>query len=368
MIGVALLVGLAARGGPSTSAQTVIRKAATLIALNTYPVFFHGQPVVVRAEAWFDEEGTWLYDGDDRVLWLGDVTSRVEDRSRVESSGTFWDVGRLEEEDPRLRAYDLAHVSEALLDKAWPSPGDLLVLVADRAGPAPQPVAPTLRTIALHPTRYAGQEVSVSGRFRGRNLYGDLPQAPALSLTDFVLHAADGALWVTGLEPRGRDFALNIDARVDTGQWLEVTGTVRHGRGLVWLEGSRVALATQAAGERPEPVVVERAQGPSPEVIFSAPVQDDIDVPPNTTVRLQFSRDMNGDSFRDRIQVAYLGNPVEVPSFTYRYRGGNRVLEIRFDEPLPSFATIRLELLAGLEAFDGAASEPWQLTFTIGGS
>ena len=363
--GAILVACLIGAGGATVDAQSTLRKATTLLALNTYPVFFHGEPVVVRAEAWFDDDSTWLLDGEERLLWLGTVGADA-DRARVEAMGTFWDVGRLPPDDPRLAAFDLASTAEAILEKPWPSPGELLILIGERSEPAPRPIAPTLRTVALTPGRYTSQEITVAGRFRGRNLYGDLPQAPAQSLTDFVLHSADAALWITGKEPRGRDFSLNIDARVDTGKWLEVTGTVRQGGGLVWLEASLIDITT--AEDRPEPVIVERALGPPPEVIFSAPVQDDVDVPLDSLVRLQFSRDMDAGSFRGRVQVGYLGGTTEAPPFTFRYRGGNRVLELRFEEPLVAFATLRVELLGGLEAFDGAIGEAWQLTFTLGGS
>ena len=36
------------------------------------------------------------------------------------------------------------------------------------------------------------------GQFAGRNLLGDLPDAPAQSQWDFVLRSADAAIWVTG--------------------------------------------------------------------------------------------------------------------------------------------------------------------------
>ena len=63
----------------------------------------------------------------------------------------------------------------------------------------------------------------MKGQFRGKNLYGDLPQGPGLSQWDFVLRAADSALWVAGVRPRGKGFNLNPGARVDTGNWLEVS-------------------------------------------------------------------------------------------------------------------------------------------------
>ena len=46
---------------------------------------------------------------------------------------------------------------------------------------------------------------------------------------------ADGAVWVSGLRPKGKDFDLDPVARVDTGRWLEVTGTVHREGPMVWL-------------------------------------------------------------------------------------------------------------------------------------
>ena len=353
-----------AASAPVALAQATLQKAATVEALVAFPDFFHDEPVIVRAAIAFDHDTTWLEDSEARVVWAGAAGAVGE--AIVEASGTFWDVGRLDADDPRLARYDLARVAQTLLGKPWPGRGELLVLAAGRSVPAPPQIAPTLRTVALDPDRYVGHSVSVTGRFRGRNLYGDLPQSPAQSLFDFVVHAGDAALWVTGREPRGDDFALNVDFRPETSRWLDVTGRVRYASGLVWLEASRVGLAKAEA--RPEPVIIERPRGPAPEVVFSAPVQDDIDVDRATRIRLQFSRDMDNASFGDRIHLAYLGADTPVPAFTVEYRAGNRVLEIRFAEPLPPFATVRLDLAAGFAAADGALGEPWQLTFSLGAS
>ena len=63
----------------------------------------------------------------------------------------------------------------------------------------------------------------MTGRFRGVNLFGDLPQAPGRSRYDFVLQSADAALWVTGLQPKGKSFSLDRNARgygpVARGDW-----------------------------------------------------------------------------------------------------------------------------------------------------
>ena len=113
---------------------------------------------------------------------------------------------------------------------------------------------PTIRAIALEPWKFEGQSVSVTGQFGGRNLFGDVPAAPAKDKYDFVLRTTEGAVWVTGLRPKGKGFDLNVDARVDTSHWLQVSGVVKHERGLVLLEAKTMTPA-QAPATR---VVIEQ--------------------------------------------------------------------------------------------------------------
>jgi hypothetical protein len=371
------LVALFAAGwfiAGSAGSQPLARKATTLGALATYPTFFHGQRVLVRAGVATQDGLTWLVGDSLRVLCLG-ACSRAAPADLLEISGTFWDAGRLEPGDARLRSAEVETAAERLLRKSWPAAGELLVVVAEGVDPVPPPGPVTLRGLALEPERYEGQRVTVSGRFRGRNLYGDLPQAPRRSRWDFVLQSADAAVWVTGIEPRGRDFRLDVDARVDTGRWLEVSGTVRYERGLVRIEATRVALATPPP-EPTAPVVVSVPKGPAPEVIFSTPSPDEAEVPRESAVRVQFSRDMDVASFQGRIRVSYddpspsqgeraRGTPIE---FSFRYREGNRVLELHFRQPLEPFRTVRVDLLPGIAALDGVPMERgWTLRFTVGG-
>ena len=347
------------------------RKATTLSALLTYPVFFHGERIAVRAESWGERQSMWLVDGKTKVLTLGELVPGPG--SRVEVLATFWDVGWLKPGDPRFSQLNLDDLSETFLQKPWPNVGELPVLVVESTLSPTRPPETTVRTIALEPEDYEGERVTIIGRFRGRNLYGDLPEAPGKSRWDFVLQSADGAIWVTGIEPRSRDFQLDVNARVDTGRWLEVTGVIHRIGALVSLDGTKVALAQPpAAAARTSEETVLR-QAPPPEVVFSAPTQGDADVSRDTLVRIQFSRDMDPDSFEDEVRVGYIqqesvergGLPAVV--FDVEYRRGNRVLEIRFTEPLDPFRTVDVELLEGITATDGAALQPWTLTFSLGG-
>ena len=351
------------------------RRAATLDAIERHPFFFHGQEVILVTDAFAEQVLTWLVSDDDssRLLALDVPPPPEGTRERLEVIGTFYDVGRLDESDQRLAGLPIRRLSEELLRKRWPSRGELPLLVATSSRPAARPSTTTLRSIVLDPERYVDRGVTVIGRFRGRNLYGDLPEAPDESRWDFVLRSADAAAWVVGREPKGDGFELDVLARVDTGRWLEVTGAVRVQDGMVLVDAGALALA-EPVPDRPSPPAVETRRLPPPEVIFSAPLPDDVDVPQDTTVRVQFSRDMDPESFDGQVRVAYAspgGTGIDAGAadilFELAYRGRNRVLEIRFYDELERFRSITVELLDGVQANDGTPLPPWTLSFFIGG-
>jgi hypothetical protein len=254
----------------------------------------------------------------------------------------------------------------------WPPRDHVLMIVGASAIESPLPADPNLRAIALAPERYANRSVTVVGRFRGANLFGDLPQPVGKSRWDFVLQSADAAVWVAGLRPRGKGFDLDIGARVDTGHWLQVAGTLRREGALTWIEGSTIAEAS-APSETPIDITVPAApRQPPPTVVFTAPIQGESDVDRDAPVRIQFSRDMDPKTFRDRIRVAYTGpaaaSAAAVPAFTYRYNEGAHALEIRFAAPLERFKGVRIDLLEGIVSnLDNQPLGPWSLTFTTSG-
>ncbi len=362
---------LAASGA---AGQSGTRRATTLAALATYPEFFNGQQVVVRGE--LTEQGRTLTLGsaDSPATLYVIVKNGPAATGAVEVRGEFFDASRMSPDDPRLTGETLGGLLEPAGDRHLKA-GEVLLLIARSVTAAEPPPAPAVRTIALEPSRYVDQRVTISGQFRGRNLYGDVPQAPALSRWDFVLRSADAAIWVTGIRPRGKGFDLDVSARVDTNRWLEVSGVVKSARGLVWIEATQVALAMPLV-ETDEAPAAAPSMGPGPEVIFSAPTQDEADVALDTSIRIQFSRDLKPESVRDQVRVSYLlpesaerGEPTAPPiRFTANYLTANRVLEIKFAQPLERFRTLKLELLEGITAMDGATLKPWTLTFLLGGS
>jgi hypothetical protein len=112
------------------------------------------------------------------------------------------------------------------------------------------------------------------------------------------------------------------------------------------------------------------------EVDFSVPIQDEADVRLDTTIRLQFSRDVDAGSLDQRIRIAYSANdsaergepqPPAV-TFTLTYNAGTRVVELKPARPLERFREVTVELLDGIVGTDGSVLRPWRLRFTTGGS
>ena len=348
--------------GAVADAQTGIRRLTTLDALRQYPGFYHLQNVLVRGE--FATEGTRMFLRSDeheiRVLLDEGVTAG---EGIVDSRGVFLDVGRLEPADPRAGTF-----AEGRDAEKWPRPGEELVLRISTTSETQPPSGASVRLLAIEPWRFDGQTVTVTGNFRGRNLFGDLPGAPRKSRYDFVLRGTEGAVWVTDLRPRGQGFDLDINRRVDTDRWIEVTGTVVHENGLVSLKGTRVSLAKApevAASDEPAAPAVPLTPV---EVVFNSPTEGETDVSSAAPIRIQFSRGLNESSLAGNIRVTYVGQQSEGGlEFKTAYDAANRAVQIMFPKPLEAFRTVKVELLDGLKGFDGAPFKPWVVTFSVGG-
>lgn len=358
-----LLFLLVAATLPAQPAPT--RRATNVAALLAHASYYHLRPVSIVGEVSLLDSGELRLTTDGlsiRVVYQGSTPNGL-----AEVRGEFWDLGKFNADDPRLVTYDLKRTFGIDPEGAWPRPGQVLALVASTMTAATTPSAPTIRNIVLHPSRYLDQKVTVVGQFGGRNLLGDLPDAPAVSRWDFVIRSADAAIWVTNLRPRGKDFELALDARIDTGRWVEVSGTLQQGRGLQWLnaDGGSIAI-TQAPKDPAETAIIRVPAAPAPEVVFSAPIGGETDVLPTSSVRIQFSRDMDPASFRNRIRVRQANAPDAPVAFTTNYLPGTRVLELKFPQPLERFSMVTVDLQEGIVGTDKQALPPWTLTFETG--
>lgn len=372
-----LLILLAA---VSASAQPLTRRATNVETILAYPGFFHARPVLIVGTVSSKPNGD-LAIGDEaatvRLIAKGNAPDGLD-----EVRGEFWDVGRMKPDDPRM-TNEMKAAFRIDPEAAWPRPGEVTAIIATAVSPASVPPAPSIRAIVLNPSRYVDQKVTVSGQYAGRNLLGDLPDAPAKSRYDFVLRSADAAIWIVNMRPRakdqGKDVELSLDARIDTGRWVQVSGKVVQGRGLQWIDADAGSFAfvkppTETAVEE-EPSIRVPA-GPPPEVIFSAPTQGETDVSMSSTVRIQFSRDIDPATLKNHVRASYLteqsaerGEPVTpTAEFTFQYLPANRVLEIKFTKPLERFRTIKVDLLEGILGTDQQPLKPWTLSFGVGGS
>jgi Big-like domain-containing protein len=368
------LVALVVSSATPAYAQLATRRAASPAALLAYPGFYQGQLVVVRGNLVTRDKPVLLSSSIERSIPLiFNGPSPID--GPIEARATFWDLGRLQREDPRIVTFGLDRLLPGGLEGEWPRPGETVALtVTDAQSVKPADGTLTVRQIAMEPSDYLGQKVKVTGQFRGRNLYGDVPQGPGLSQWDFVLRAADGAVWVTGLRPRGKGFNLDIGARVDTGTWLEISGIVREGKGLVWIEGQQVAITKPTIETRNAETPPIPQMGPPPEVIFSDPADGESDVPMRAPIRLQFSRDMNPDTFKDLVRWAFAAPDAGSNTLreaerhlAFKYDRAKRSLEIRLSlDDSASYRNVVLELLDGIAATDGAKLKPWQLRFSFG--
>jgi hypothetical protein len=143
---------------------------------------------------------------------------------------------------------------------------------------------------------------------------------------------------------------------------------------MVIVDAGVITLSEPAQAQVTTAAPVERRQGPAPSVIFSTPLEGDTDVPTDTMIRVQFSRNMDPESFIGRVRVSYpQGAPAVVSldgsgglELETAYRGRNRVLEIRLAAPLAPFTPLQVDLFDGITASDGAELAPWSLSFFSG--
>jgi hypothetical protein len=354
--------------GVLPDAQGTQRRLTTVDALRQFPGFYHLQGVLVHGEFVENEQRISLRGGDSeiRVQLAPNVNTTS---GSVEVRGQLIDVGRLEVGDPRA-----GNVTEGRENGSWPKRGEELLLLVTSVQSAQPLVTPTLRALALEPWKFAGQTVTVIGNFRGRNLFGDLPDAPGKGRYDFIVRSGEGSVWVTGTRPRGSGFDFDVDRRTDSNRWLEVTGPLVHSRGLVQIEARKVTLAktptaAEPAGAGDDGAPVSVAPPKPVEVVFNSPTEGETEVAASTTIRVQFSKGLAEPSLAGHVRASYVGAPpgAEGPSLKTTYDGANRAIEIKFDKPLEPFRTVKVEIVEGVTAFDSAPLVPWTLTFTVGG-
>lgn len=222
----------------------------------------------------------------------------------------------------------------------------------------------SLEKLVLEPGRNDGRVVKVVGQFRGRNLFGDLPSKSQQGRSDWVLKDDMFAVWITKKKPKGEGFELDLSLKRDTGKWIEVTGRVETRRGIVYVTAQRVALTsapTPTAQAQAPPPPPERPKRP-PVVVFALPLDGDSEIPADSRFAVQFSNDMDEESFTGKVVLRYAG-PVrpgdrEFDGLRLGYDGGRRALLVDPGDRLRPGRQLELILLSGIVDSDGLPLEP----------
>ena len=222
----------------------------------------------------------------------------------------------------------------------------------------------SLEELVTRPGHRDGQTLRVVGKFRGRNLYGDLPSKSELSSSDWVIKDDLFAAWVTGKKPKGSGWALDASLKRDTGRWLEVVGRVETRKGVVYLRARSVGLTEPprpTAEAQPPPPPKPRPKVP-PALVFSLPLDGELDVPRDTRFVVQFSKDMDEKSFDGHVGLRYAGprRPGDrgFDGMTLSYDGGLRALTVDPGDLLLPGREVEVVLRPGILDIDGLGLVP----------
>jgi hypothetical protein len=216
----------------------------------------------------------------------------------------------------------------------------------------------TVGALIATPKAFVGQPVRVVGKFRGRNLYADLPDKAAHDRGEWVIKDDRYAVWVAG-KPAGPGFSLDLGSPDDTRRWVEVAGTPLLKDGRVLLQAQLVSIVPPPPGAR---VLQSRlsiaGRETPPAVIFAMPMEGE-PVRPDARFVIQFSKQMDEESFRGRIRLRYAGETTDEGfRVTTHYDPGLRSLVVDPGTLLRAGGQVEIQLLPGIIDADGLPLEP----------
>jgi hypothetical protein len=222
----------------------------------------------------------------------------------------------------------------------------------------------TLEKLVANPGKRDGQMIRVVGKFRGKNLYGDLPVSTQRTSSDWVIKDDLYAIWVTGKKPKGSGWELDASLKRDTGKWIEVIGKPETVRGVTYVKAVRIQLTTQPAAAvevKAPPPPPEKPKKP-PVVVFALPLDGDGEVAPDSRFVVQFSKDMDEETFNGHVLLRYSG-PVQPGDRAFdglklTYDRGRRALTVDPGDVLRPRRQIELILLPGISDIDGLTLIP----------
>jgi hypothetical protein len=217
----------------------------------------------------------------------------------------------------------------------------------------------TLEALVGQPGKRDGQTVRVTGQFRGRNLYGDLPTRSERDSADWVIKDDLYAVWVAGKKPKGPGWSLDPGLKRDTGKWIEVVGRPITVNGVTYIRATDIKLTgppSANAQAAPPPPPPERPKV-KPVVVFALPLDGESEVARDARFVVQFSKDMDEATFAGHVVLRYAGpvmpgdRPFDGARLTYDE--GRRALTVDPGDILRPGRQIELILLPGIVDIDG---------------
>ena len=222
----------------------------------------------------------------------------------------------------------------------------------------------TLESLVTTPGKRDGETVRVVGKFRGRNLYGDLPGSSQQKGADWVIKDDMFAVWVTGRKPKGSGWELDTTLKRDTGKWIEVIGRPETRRGVTYLRAVRVSLTSAPsalADAKPPPPPPERPKRP-PVIVFALPLDGEGGVPPTSRFVVQFNKDMDQATFAGKVYLRYAGPRLPgdraFDGVKLSYDDGRRALTVDPGDVLRPGRWLELVLLPGIADVEGMTLVP----------
>jgi hypothetical protein len=173
---------------------------------------------------------------------------------RVEARGIARALGPYDPKADKTRYPDLPERPRG--EPGWPQATVTVHALFDAEGEAGgrapgDSLAALVRSGGVRP----GTDVTVTGVFRGRNLFADLPEDSRRGADDWVVKDGAFAAWVVGKRPAGKGFALDLASRGDARWRVAVAGKLEVQGGVPYLRASSVTLAgrAEAEGDAPPP-------------------------------------------------------------------------------------------------------------------
>ena len=222
----------------------------------------------------------------------------------------------------------------------------------------------SLESLVSRPGQEDGKTVRVVGKFRGRNLYGDLPARSERASGDWVIKDDLYAVWVSGRKPKGSGWELDANLKRDTGKWIEVIGKPETRNGVTYVRAAQVRITDPprpTADAAPPPPPPERPKVP-PVVVFALPLDGEGEVPSDSRFVVQFNKDMDEATFKGHVMLRYAGPRLpgdrQFDGIKLTYDQGRRALTIDPGDVLRPGRQIELMLLPGIADIDGLTLVP----------